>query len=411
MHKLAEILGKEDAAIVVLLSPQSLAAMSLQLGLPPRGMCRRLSEGLARLSPQSRVWLLDLSFFIDVHQWIHYMEISANKSGQTLITSECPGWICYLEKVVKSPVLSLSSRVKTPQMLAGQILKRFLMESGYTSEKIFVTSVCPCHDKKLETFRPESSLLPNVKEIDLVISTTEMLEFMKGQAKVFEETMAGDGGRGCWQFENMLEARISKGSALTRTELSSLLPYTWQSFPLHSHSDVNSTSNNYLSQLFLKAVFDKTNKLPAESQLVESLRRGKKGYVEVVYRDEGTGTETKGARVYGFKNIQNMIRSLKSQGAESPQYAYIEVMACPGGCYAGGGQVPPKTANADSLATECEQTVQANSQRRYFFQNVLAEKMARETVQGNNHLLPKESIEYNIRPLVTEESTAVHFKW
>jgi len=67
----------------------------------------------------------------------------------------------------------------------------------------------------------------------------------------------------------------------------------------------------------------------------------------------------KAARYYGFRNIQNLVRRLKPAkpsrmpggrpfgSARKPttgkqaglEYGYVEVMACPGGCTNGGGQV------------------------------------------------------------------------
>jgi hypothetical protein len=66
----------------------------------------------------------------------------------------------------------------------------------------------------------------------------------------------------------------------------------------------------------------------------------------------------KAGRYYGFRNIQNLVRKLKPArpsrmpggkpigGARKPagksvgvEYAYVEVMACPGGCTNGGGQI------------------------------------------------------------------------
>jgi iron only hydrogenase large subunit-like protein len=76
----------------------------------------------------------------------------------------------------------------------------------------------------------------------------------------------------------------------------------------------------------------------------------------------------KAARYYGFRNIQNLVRKLKparvsrlpgakpaarpaagrrqpisrnavSTGSSGSDYAYVEVMACPGGCTNGGGQI------------------------------------------------------------------------
>src|SRR5262249_54796850 len=69
-------------------------------------------------------------------------------------------------------------------------------------------------------------------------------------------------------------------------------------------------------------------------------------------------TVFKAARYYGFRNIQNLVRKLKPAkasrmpggkpfgSAKRPtgkvatlEYAYVEVMACPGGCTNGGGQI------------------------------------------------------------------------
>ena len=40
------------------------------------------------------------------------------------------------------------------------------------------------------------------------------------------------------------------------------------------------------------------------------------------------------AYIYGFKNIQNLVRKLK---CNKKIYDYCEVMACPQGCVGGGG--------------------------------------------------------------------------
>lgn len=42
------------------------------------------------------------------------------------------------------------------------------------------------------------------------------------------------------------------------------------------------------------------------------------------------------AFVYGFKNIQNLIRKMKTG---STGYDFVEIMACPSGCINGGGQL------------------------------------------------------------------------
>lgn len=42
------------------------------------------------------------------------------------------------------------------------------------------------------------------------------------------------------------------------------------------------------------------------------------------------------AKCYGFRNIQKAVQAIKKNKCP---YKYIEMMACPGGCFSGGGQV------------------------------------------------------------------------
>eukprot|EP01024_Parvocaulis_polyphysoides_P018423 TRINITY_DN18173_c0_g5_i1.p2 TRINITY_DN18173_c0_g5~~TRINITY_DN18173_c0_g5_i1.p2 ORF type:complete len:157 (-),score=34.57 TRINITY_DN18173_c0_g5_i1:247-663(-) len=42
------------------------------------------------------------------------------------------------------------------------------------------------------------------------------------------------------------------------------------------------------------------------------------------------------AKAYGFRNLQSLVRKIRN--GNSP-YDFVEVMACPGGCLNGGGQI------------------------------------------------------------------------
>lgn len=152
------LLEKATVAVVVL-SPQSRAALCTELGLTPRDLMFKLE---AFLRTRRGSLLLDLQFFIDLHQNLHYLELQQTKS-RPLITSECPGWICYVEKIVKEPLIKLCSRIKSPMMLAGDLLRKLFGLAGLVclakqvQEAIALVGVAPCHDKKLETFRPETA--------------------------------------------------------------------------------------------------------------------------------------------------------------------------------------------------------------------------------------------------------------
>ena len=124
--------------------------------------------------------------------------------------------------------------------------------------------------------------------------------------------------------------------------------------------------------------------------------------------DPSTGVKYQGARVYGFKNIQNLIRQLKTS-TKNP-YKYIELMACPGGCYNGGGQLKGKDNNLEKINSEYELLVKSTCKPRYFFQNILASKLAQLILQDNFILAPRKTIEYNVKPLVVSDNP-VFMKW
>lgn len=55
------------------------------------------------------------------------------------------------------------------------------------------------------------------------------------------------------------------------------------------------------------------------------------------------------ATAYGFRNIQTLVRKIKSGRSE---YDYIEVMACPSGCLNGGGQIKPPKGTSSAAHIE-----------------------------------------------------------
>ena len=100
------------------------------------------------------------------------------RSCYPVLTSNCPGWVCYAEKSQPQSIPYLST-VKSSQQILGTVVKSILkslqspdINSGVTSEQlenvngdgllqslqtsnlnIYVVSVQPCFDKKLEASR------------------------------------------------------------------------------------------------------------------------------------------------------------------------------------------------------------------------------------------------------------------
>ncbi|KAI9674717.1 MAG: Cytosolic Fe-S cluster assembly factor nar1 [Caeruleum heppii] len=284
----------------------------------------------------------------------------ASTPNQPILTSSCPGWICYAEKT-HPHVLPHLSRLKSPQALLGTLLKSTLSKLlNIHPSQIWHLAIMPCFDKKLEASREEltdvhwtsdtEEAKPReaVRDVDCVITTRELLL--------------------------LADARGIKISSLPRTPLSTSVvpPFpdpVLQDFlfpPPRRRSLATSaidpgTSGGYLAHIL-------TTYTALHSDTTITATRGRNADV-VEYRVTETvsgSTRLKAARYYGFKNIQNLVRKLKppkasnmpglasrrlpsgagrgsAGGPAGPggrmDYAYIEVMACPGGCTNGGGQI------------------------------------------------------------------------
>lgn len=265
-----------------------------------------------------------------------------------ILTSACPGWICYAEKT-HPYVLPHISRLKSPQALAGTLVKSVLSQRyNIDPSQIFHVALMPCFDKKLEASRSEltsEAWLPNhnhsespVRDVDCVITARELL--------------------------HMAAARNITFSSLPRAPLPSsqrtpfpdpkLDTFLFPPSRRKNQSQVAGPSGGYLYHIL--QTYQARN---PGSEI--SVFRGRNADVVEYSVVRGSETIIKGARFYGFRNIQNLVRRLKpakisrmpgarggasrrpgavgTGGEGMKEYAYVEVMACPGGCTNGGGQV------------------------------------------------------------------------
>ncbi|KAI0485185.1 iron hydrogenase [Xylariaceae sp. FL0804] len=265
--------------------------------------------------------------------------------AKPVLASSCPGWVCYAEKT-HPHVLPHISRVKSPQALMGTLLKTTLSRTlGIPPERIWHLAIMPCFDKKLEASREElTDTVWNgngqpgrgVRDVDCVITSKEIL--------MLAETRGID-------FFKLPTAPIPPSSlpSFPDSTLEKFLfdrPRSVQSDPLAG------TSGGYL--YFILQYVAAQN----PGSRIETLRGRNIDVVEYTVVSASGQQLWKAARYYGFRNIQNLVRRLKPArpsrmpgakavgGARKPvgksaglEYAYVEVMACPGGCTNGGGQI------------------------------------------------------------------------
>ncbi|KAL2411105.1 Cytosolic Fe-S cluster assembly factor nar1 [Exophiala dermatitidis] len=273
---------------------------------------------------------------------------SLSNKKRPVLTSACPGWICYAEKTHPHVLPHLSS-LKSPQALSGTLLKSVLSKTlGIHPSQIWHLAIMPCFDKKLEAsreeltdrwWRPESqqqdqTTTQPVRDVDCVITSRELL--------------------------SLAEARNIQLSSLPLTPLERppfpdarisnfLFPSPRRRQQRAEQSTNAGSSGGYLYHIMA------TEQANHHGSTI-SIQRGRNADVVEYFLQSPDGQTTlmKCARYYGFRNIQNLVRKLKPvkqsrlPGAArrataatggAADYAYVEVMACPGGCTNGGGQI------------------------------------------------------------------------
>lgn len=269
-----------------------------------------------------------------------------------ILTSACPGWICYAEKT-HPHILPHLSKLKSPQALTGTFIKSVLASHfGIPPEKIWHLAVMPCFDKKLEASRSELTSHAwhgqndeAIRDVDCVITTRELLMLAESRNV---------------SFPCLPKAPVPKqfAPAFPDPTIDSFL-FQRGKEPRRerdvAETDIG-TSGGYLYHIL------KTQQAQHPGSSLRILRGRNADVCEYVVMSADGVDVFKAARYYGFRNIQNLVRRLKpakasrmpgavrrpaavrkaaGNGAAAGEidYAYVEVMACPGGCTNGGGQV------------------------------------------------------------------------
>lgn len=104
-------------------------------------------------------------------------ESSINKDQPLpMLSSSCPGWVCYAEKTHGQSIIPHIATTRSPQQIMGVMVKRMLAEKiGLPSERIYHITVMPCFDKKLEASREDFfHEVANSPDVDCVITTSKI---------------------------------------------------------------------------------------------------------------------------------------------------------------------------------------------------------------------------------------------
>jgi NADP-reducing hydrogenase subunit HndD len=228
------------------------------------------------------------------------LERIKNKGVLPMITSCSPGWIRYCEAYYPEFIPNLST-CKSPQQMAGAMIKTYWAEkNGIDPKKIVSVSVMPCTAKKFECGRDNESAA-GVPDVDIVITTRELVKMINRAGIRFNDLA-----------DEEFEVPMGSGSGA---------------------AVIFGATGGVMEAALRTAVWKLTgekNDSPIEFKEV----RGVQGVKFAEY--EAGGVKVKVAVASGLKNAKELLEKVKSGEVD---VQFIEIMACPGGCVNGGGQV------------------------------------------------------------------------
>ena len=287
-------LNDKNTKVVAQVAPAVRVAMAKEFGLPENeNSMGRITAALRRLGfdeVYDTATGADLTVLEESNEFLQRIEAGENLP---LITSCCPAWIQYCEKNHPELMKNVST-CKSPMQMFSSVIKA---KYATSSRRVVCVAVMPCTAKKFECAR-EEFMHDGVPETDYVITTQELIQMIHKAGIVFEELEP--------------EAVDSVFSTCTGAGV------------------IFGVTGGVTEAVLRRLSTDKSNK--ALMSIAFNDVRGMKGVKEttIPYGDK----EVRIAIVSGLKNAEKIIQALKN----GEHYDFIEVMACPGGCVAGGGQ-------------------------------------------------------------------------
>ena len=299
-------IDKVDAAmkagkyVVVQTAPAVRAALGEEFGMSIGSLVTgKMVAALKRLGFKK---VFDTNFAADLtimEEATELLNRIQNGGVLPMITSCSPGWVNYAEYNYGDLLPHLSS-CKSPHEMFGAILKSYYCEkNGIDPKDMFVVSIMPCTAKKYEKERPELST-NGLQDVDAVLTTRELgklikrsgINFVKLPDEEFDNDIVGD--------------------------------YTGAGV-------IFGTTGGVMEAALRTAAFKLTGKELQSPNLTQV--RGFEGIKEAALNI--AGKEIKVAVAHGMKNAKVLLDQIREGKSE---YLFIEIMGCPGGCIAGGGQ-------------------------------------------------------------------------
>lgn len=303
--KVFDLLSNKEYTTVVQIAPAVRVALGEEFGFEfGSNLTGKIYAALRRLGFAK---VFDTNFGADltiIEEASEFVKRFTTNDNLPMFTSCCPAWVDYIEKYYPENLPNLSS-CKSPHEMVGALAKTYWAEkAGIDASKIKVVSVMPCTAKKWEIGRDETMSSSGYQDVDEVITTRELAKMIKRAGINFKALKEEEADSPLGEYSGAATIFGVTGGVMTAALRTAYFYIT----------------GSELGELNFRAI--------------EGLDSVKVAEIDI------KGTKVRIAVVNGVGNVEavmDQINEAKAKGEELP-YHFVEVMACPGGCIAGGGQ-------------------------------------------------------------------------
>ena len=299
IKEVLDAINDPGKVVVVQHAPSISVTIGEEFGIKPgKDVCGIMTAALKALGFD---WVFDTSFAADLTVMEEASELihRIKTNGPLPLMSSCsPGWVKFVEQFYPEFIPNISS-CKSPQQMMGALIKSLFAETQNLSPKdIFSVSVMPCTAKKFEAMRVEMER-DGMSDIDAVLTTRELARLIRMRGLEMQR----------------LEPEHADTPFGDRSSAGKLFGGSGGVMEAASRTAYHLLTGNELDDMEIKDA------------------RGMNGIKRVTI--PMNGLEFKAVIVSGLANAATILDAVR---AGTEEIHFMEVMTCPGGCIAGGGQ-------------------------------------------------------------------------
>lgn len=178
-------LEEQPKVVVFTLSQQPVLSLAQRYGLSVEKAAAHLSGYFRHLGAD---YVLntkiadDLALLESREEFLERFRNKDSSNGEPnkplpMLSSSCPGWVCYAEKTHGQTIIPHIATTRSPQQIMGVLVKRWLAEKlNVPSDRLYHVTIMPCFDKKLEASREDFfHEVTSSPDVDCVITSSKYL--------------------------------------------------------------------------------------------------------------------------------------------------------------------------------------------------------------------------------------------